>query len=84
MERSSLSLCFAAACLGARAAAGQEVVLTLESALERARTHSLVRAARSSNGMPSAANSSASQPTPIPRMARPPESTSSVAASLAT
>ncbi len=41
MERSSLSLCFAAACLGARAAAGQEVVLTLESALERARTHSL-------------------------------------------
>ncbi len=36
-----------------------------------ARTISAVRAARSLNGMPSAWNSSSSQPTPMPRMSRP-------------
>ena len=45
---------------------------------------SSVRAPRSSNGTPTEANSSASQPTPTPAIARPPESTSRVANCLAT
>ena len=49
-----------------------------------ARTASRVRAARSANGTPSASNSSSSQPIPMPRIARPPERTSSVATSFAT
>ena len=49
-----------------------------------ASTDSRVRAARSSNGTPSASNSSRSHPTPMPRIARPPERTSSVATSFAT
>ena len=56
------------------------------SSLHRARraaTCSSVRAARSANGTPMAANSSASQPMPIPRIIRPPDRWSSVASSLA-
>jgi cobalt-zinc-cadmium efflux system outer membrane protein len=41
MKRLKVPFLVAAACLGPRAAAGQDGVLTLESALERARTHSL-------------------------------------------
>ena len=44
---------------------------------------SSVRAPRSSNGTPTAANSSASHPTPTPAIARPPERTSRVASCLA-
>ena len=49
-----------------------------------ARTISAVRAARSSNEMPRASNSSWSQPIPMPKMARPFDSTSSVASDSAT
>jgi hypothetical protein len=42
--------------------------------------YSRARWARRSNGTPSAANSSASQPTPAPKISRPPDSRSTVAA----
>ena len=47
------------------------------------RSASSVRAARSAKGTPSAANSSRHQPTPAPRMIRPPERWSAVASALA-
>ena len=48
-----------------------------------AATYSSVRGPRSVKGSPSAENSSASQPTPMPRITRPCDSTSSVATSFA-
>ena len=49
-----------------------------------AATYSAVRAARCSNGTPSAANSSLDHPTPTPRVSRPPLNRSRLAACLAT
>src|SRR5207247_1122719 len=46
--------------------------------------HAEERAERSADGMPRASNASLSQPIPMPRIARPPERTSSVATSFAT
>jgi hypothetical protein len=45
--------------------------------------YSTVRAARSSKGMPTPSNSSRHQPTPAPRITRPPERWSAVARALA-
>ena len=50
----------------------------------KSRSASSVRLPRSANGTPSAANSPSIQPTPAPKMRRPPESTSMLARSLAT